>query len=453
MTDERTGAPTEGGKPAGDEHSGSGDADPTEPLPPIGGSDEPTIVLTNSGRTGQIDTSGPPPGQPAPPTAVLPPTAPYGGPPAVPPGAQHPVALPAPTPGEPFVVRNRWRIFAAAIVFAVLVAAGILLIVLDDGGRDKAATVLSSSAQEIDRVNTAASQATRLDGLQAAGREANVALNVLGQARTRAADIGGDGASFAVLQTLDAEEAYLQAVARLEEMTRRRVGQWPRIRSDMESGQSRIASAAIAVQELGIDEPPPLLPSSPDIDAAISNVDSVIRRAQGKLANFEVQKRRAQEQQVARNGIQGYADQTAAVYQDYFNDRDKTRDFFNAVESGSLTGGSASAEVDEFVSDRNDTIAQLNALSPPTAASDEHQQLISVVQRSLDGLTALRAAIGEYYSTPAGVELNEVPAWAEFDRISDEVTASYGNAKQVWESAIQTEYGSNSAQAPRLPDV
>jgi hypothetical protein len=452
MTDERTGASAGDGKP-GNEHSGNGEADQTEELPPIGGNDEPTIVLTNSGRTGQIDTSGPPPGQLAPPTSVLPPTAPYGGPPAVPPGAQPPVALPAPTPEEPFVVRNRWRILAAAVVFAVLVAGAILLIVLNDGGKDKAATVLSSSAQEVDRVNTAASQATRLDGLQAAGREANVALNVLGQARTQAADIGGDSASFAVLQVLDAEETYLQAVARLEEMTRRRVGQWRQIRSDMENGQSRIASAAIAVQELGLDEPPPLLPSSPDIDAAIGNVDTVIRRAQGKLANFEVQKQKAREEQVARSNIQGYADRTAAVYQDYFDDRDKTRDFFNAVESGALTGGSASAEVDEFVSDRNDTIAQLNALSPPPTVSDEHQQLIAVVQRSLDGLDALRAAVGEYYSTPVGVELNEVPAWAEFDRISDEVTASYGSAKQVWETAVQGEYGSNSAQAPRLPDV
>jgi hypothetical protein len=385
-------------------------------------------------------------------------------PPGAPPGGVIPVAVPAPTPDEPFLVRHRWKVLGGVLVLVVAITTAIVLIASGSGGdpdKDKATSVLSSSQQEFSRVVVSATQAGKTDTLAAVGRDADSAIATIQSLQTGAGSIKSQPVSAAVSGELGAEIQVLQGFSQLKAMKRdvKVLGTWQQqIHGVIDSAKTNLATAAAPVTALKLRDQAVVLPTAGAIDAAESHIDGVVadaisrlRAHQKKVAAQNRRKAGARQQAFA---YRTYANQVVAIYQQYYDDRTATKNFL--ADAASKTPDALRSRLEADVATRNRTLSSLQAITPPAGVETQHAQLIQVVNLSLQGLNEYLQGIDEYFNTSATTP-TETPSWQQGDATSGQVTSAWSSAKASWDSQLQSLVNQTQSQLtlPKLhaPDV
>ncbi|HEX8121731.1 MAG TPA: hypothetical protein VF549_10760 [Solirubrobacteraceae bacterium] len=419
----------------------------TSQMPPVE-TDVPIVALKRK-KHAVASIAPPPPPPAAPPPMVVGPPPTNGGLPMTPP--------PAGPPTESFLVRHRYKILGGALGVTAL-AAVIVVVLLSgggDSGGDSAATALASSRTEMQPALDEARAAEKIDDVNSAGEAAENHLAALETSKTNIA--GVDKARYRAPATtlVDAEHRYLAGMAKLAELRDTGLGEWDDIHDELTEASKAVQTAAAQVQALDLASSTPVVPDQAALDGAIDDIDSVVTNAKSRLRAWRRSVRRweAAKERQAGDAAQpaAYRSQMQAAIDDYFHDRDRTRAFFHSVDS--LTPLEAKQQIASFRGDREQTISTMQALVPPASVTDEHQQMMSVVQSSLDGLNFADQAVEEYVSGPYDA-VTETPAWAQFDARSTEVTNRFGPAKSAWQSAAGAATATGSVGSrPKKPDV
>lgn len=263
---------------------------PDQPTPSSEGSDSPRALPPIDPDPPLVSLKGTPPAlaSPEPEWTVFPPSPPqapivrgnahsYGG--ALSPASPVPASA---APPDGFFARHKWKLVLGSGVVLVVVAIGLLLLTRGDGGRRAAEAVITRSTPDVTRVVAAMNDASDLNDLETAGREANRGLSTLGQESAGLTDIDDREIRQPVEELLRAETAFLDRVRELEEVAAKPVRlrrRWDAARSSIDATRGRLATATAAVKATNLGTNSALLPESRDIDSALSNADEIVEKA------------------------------------------------------------------------------------------------------------------------------------------------------------------------------
>jgi hypothetical protein len=244
-----------------------------------------------------------------------------------------------------------------------------------------------------------------------------------------------------------AEKRYLAAMGKLADLEDGKLTAWSAIRDELTDASRAVLTASAQVQALRLGTTP-VVPEQQRLDGAVSEIDAVVERAQTKLRSWRRRVQRVKAENARRRSMPtaaaGYRGQMQALIDDYFQDRDRTRAFYNSADT--MGGSAARAAIATFQADRTSTISGMNALTPPPGAADAHREMVSIVESSRAGLDFALEAVEQYEDGPY-TSITDAPAWSQFDARSSEVTSRFGPAKARWQSVA----GGGSGERTMLP--
>ncbi len=347
--------------------------------------------------------------------------------------------------------------FAAvlALLAAAVLAGGVALYPsASDASRQRAGEAILLPGNKVVAESAAALEhAKKLDDLAEAGAAARAAIADLELLDTQG--ISDSQFQSAARQLLQAQLAWLSALAPLADLEESTVGEWRSHRRGIRAAVRQIERAHPAIAELQLASE--LNVWGPVLTWSLANADAVVVQAARRLRLWRsrVQKVR-QGRREALAAITSYDSSVRGYLATYDGLRTDLDDWIRKVD----TEGTTFAKAYKFLGSASTATESVRngiaALEAPADVASSQRRLLAFMDRAIAAVDSARAGISEHEreSKDKYSYYTEAAEWQRFRSESDAAVRKSAAARSRWQAAVAAQVKKlNSVKLPKRPNV